>query len=418
MMPKSLKTDIRNFLTKLNNIYIYNIEEFEFEKRTSNNLSNIDFEQKEIILYTNSKLIFTGPRAYLSSNEKNFFLITGTGIMMHLPIVDLLSKNDKLGFEKIETNIEEFTSNYKTGLSTYSQTSFIKNLFIKDNQMFVSLVIKENDACFKHSILSGEINLDKINFEEFLTINECRIFYSNYVGGNLIDYKDNKLLYTIGDWSICEDLRWLANGKEFCRKNNAQNMNSFLGKIYEIDLKTKELKIISIGHDNPQGILYDKDNDIIFSTEHGPMGGDELNMNVNPTTSDIKNYGYPISSYGEHYGYPNEEVMFKYEEAPFYKSHEDYGFVEPIDYFVPSIGISDLTLVKDKLYVTSLGANIDEGDLSLYEYELSSDHKKINSKKRYKIYERIRDIHQIDEYLVLFLETTGTIAIYKPSMTE
>ena len=65
--------------------------------------------------------------------------------------------------------------------------------------------------------------------------------------------------------------------------------------------------------------------------------------------------------------------MFKYEEAPFYKSHEDYGFVEPIDYFVPSIGISDLTLVKDKLYVTSLGANIDEGDLSLYEYELSSE---------------------------------------------
>ena len=35
-----------------------------------------------------------------------------------------------------------------------------------------------------------------------------------------------------------------------------------------------------------------------------------------------------------------------------------------------------LTLVKDKLYVTSLGANIDEGDLSLYESELSSDHKK------------------------------------------
>ena len=41
----------------------------------------------------------------------------------------------------------------------------------------------------------------------------------------------------------------------------------------------------------------------------------------------IKNYGYPISSYGEHYGYPSPGVNYKYEEAPLYKSHEKFGFI-------------------------------------------------------------------------------------------
>ena len=54
-------------------------------------------------------------------------------------------------------------------------------------------------------------------------------------------------------------------------------------KIFEINIFNKTSNIVSIGHDNPQGILYDKLNDIIFSAEHGPQGGDEINVNVNPS---------------------------------------------------------------------------------------------------------------------------------------
>jgi hypothetical protein len=103
-------------------------------------------------------------------------------------------------------------------------------------------------------------------------------------------------------------------------------------------------------------------------------------MNINPSTTKIKNYGYPISSYGEHYGYPSPGVNYKYEEAPLYKSHKQFGFEEPIDYFVPSIGISDIEKVENKLLVGSLGSDINQGDLSLYIYSLDEKQKLLKEK--------------------------------------
>ena len=64
-------------------------------------------------------------------------------------------------------------------------------------------------------------------------------------------------------------------------------MNSSLGKFLKLILIQK-FEIISIGHDNPQGIFYDSSNDTIFSTEHGPKGGDELNINTHPSIKKIK----------------------------------------------------------------------------------------------------------------------------------
>jgi glucose/arabinose dehydrogenase len=49
-------------------------------------------------------------------------------------------------------------------------------------------------------------------------------------------------------------------------------MKSLIGKIISIDEKTKEYKILSLGHRNAQGLYYDKDNNIIYFTEHGPQG--------------------------------------------------------------------------------------------------------------------------------------------------
>ena len=55
-----------------------------------------------------------------------------------------------------------------------------------------------------------------------------------------------------------------------------------------------EYNIFSLGHRNPQGLVV-KD-DFIFSLEHGPQGGDELNIILKG-----KNYGWPITSYGTRY---------------------------------------------------------------------------------------------------------------------
>ena len=87
-----------------------------------------------------------------------------------------------------------------------------------------------------------------------------------------------------------------------------------------------------MGHRNPQGIT--KIKKMIFSVEHGPKGGDELNKIIKN-----KNYGWPKVSYGTKY------IFEKYN-----LDHEKNGYEEPIFAFVPSIGISSLNLCPSKLY--------------------------------------------------------------------
>ena len=159
-----------------------------------------------------------------------------------------------------------------------------------------------------------------------------------------------------------------------------------------IDLKSKKFRYISTGHNNPQGITYDKEKDIIFSAEHGPQGGDEVNINLQPdNNTTIKNFGWPISSYGEHYGYPDEDINYLYDMAPLYKSHKEHGFIEPLDYFVPSIGISDIQSYKNKLFVASMGSNVDEGETTLYIYDLDKNNE-IIKKNKIIFKQRIRDL--------------------------
>ena len=57
----------------------------------------------------------------------------------------------------------------------------------------------------------------------------------------------------------------------------------------KIILINKDTKITQYwkGLRNPQGLYYDKNNNIILSTDHGPQGGDEININLNPDNMKI-----------------------------------------------------------------------------------------------------------------------------------
>ena len=177
--------------------------------------------------------------------------------------------------------------------------------------------------------------------------------------------------------------------------------------------------MISKGHRNPQGLYYDKNRDIVYSTEHGPKGGDEININFKPDLKKIENYGWPISSYGIHYGEKRKgEYDARYLKEPLYKSHKDYGFVEPLKYFVPSIGISeilkiDINYLDDKyqLWVAAMGKDIDEGDLSIHILDLKKDI--ITNHQIIKINQRIRDMIYIEQYnvILLFLETNASLGV-------
>ena len=101
-----------------------------------------------------------------------------------------------------------------------------------------------------------------------------------------------------------------------------------------------------MGHRNVQGLDYLSENEFILSTDHGPAGGDEINLATIPDS--IQNFGWPISSYGIHYGTENAlndshsaDLDRIIASAPLHKSHSDYGFTEPIKYYNLNPGISE-----------------------------------------------------------------------------
>lgn len=108
----------------------------------------------------------------------------------------------------------------------------------------------------------------------------------------------------------------------------AQDRMSYWGKILQIDLSNHKpnIEIYSSGHRNPQGIAM-IDNKI-FSVEHGPMGGDEINV-----IEKNNNYGWPYQSFGSEYDFfeiDKLNINFSNHNLPLYT-------------FVPSIGISHIS---------------------------------------------------------------------------
>ncbi len=403
LVPSKIKSEIR---AKVQSFTKY----FDKNDIILERINDVENEKLGIIKNYNNKFFnFTGPRAYLGSNKDNLFLITGSGLLYYSNLAEF-DENKNINLKKIKTNISKIFKNYKYDDSNeLEEVTMVKSILVHENIMYFSATVKVNEKCYKQKIFRSELNLDKMNFDEFFQIKDCRTFYDNASGGNIVLFKNNKILYTLGDWKSCQFLDKYP--KNFCIENGPQKLDSSLGKIVAININDKRFKYLSTGHNNPQGITFSEERNTIFSAEHGPQGGDEVNVNdLSDGKETIKNFGWPQASYGEHYGYPSDDINYLYEMAPLLKSHKKNGFVEPLDYFVPSIGISDIQYHKDKLFVGSMGDSKDQGDLTLYIYELDNQNN-IKTKNSVLLNQRIRDLHIINEKLFMFLESTGTLSI-------
>lgn len=373
---------------------------FELENR------NVKFEK-----FSSS---FIKLRGYLEQDNHNIYIMNKRGELFYFSKNEIV-ENKKFKLKKIKSNTETLIGKkYLDDLSTV-----IKEILIINDKIFVSYINNLN-GCFSNGFLQGNLNVDKIVFSPFLIINECKKRFNLAVGGNLKKFKDNKIVVTIGDYE----------SYELVGDDDPQNLNSLYGKILIIDLDTKKIDILSIGHRNPQGLFYDIQNDILFSTEHGPQGGDEINVNISPNLNKIKNYGWAISSYGEHYGYDigwSEKIKKEtdliddlYKVAPLNKSHKNFGFEEPIKYFSPSIGITEILKVKSnkinnhKLLVSSLGwvKEYEKGEvMTLHILDFDNNFFQTNHEKIY-VGDRIRDIIDLKNgSIIMTLDTSGSIAL-------
>jgi len=133
-----------------------------------------------------------------------------------------------------------------------------------------------------------------------------------------------------------KDLCCLSGGYKSLEKST-----NLYGKVTQIDPVTKKWKIVSKGHRAPQGLLWDQSLNVLWETEHGPRGGDELNIIKNG-----KDYGWPFVSYGipydpEYLTRPNELLPL-----PKYETHK--GFEEPAFVWTPSIAPSQLIKINQQ----------------------------------------------------------------------
>jgi aldose sugar dehydrogenase len=112
--------------------------------------------------------------------------------------------------------------------------------------------------------------------------------------------------------------------------NGPQDPTWDLGKVIEIDISGRRARHLAMGFRNPQGLAID-DTGRLWETEHGPYGGDEINL-----VEANGNYGWPNVTYGMMYVPLRENWPLNTTRG----GHE--GYDRPAYVFVPSIGISQL----------------------------------------------------------------------------
>ena len=350
--------------------------------------------------------------AYIEEFLNKVILVSADGIFIFFDSNELQGK--ELNAFLINSNIEDLIKNEKF----YRNSKYgIRDVLIVDNKIFVSYTNLVSDNCVNTSLLVAPMNLEYLNFNHLFLPKDCVEVRNSYgefelhqSGGRISQFKDGKLLFSSG---------------EFKYRDHAQDPENIFGKILSIDILTKNWELLSLGHRNVDGLAYDLDKEVIVSTEHGPMGGDEININKEPSPIQIENFGWPVSSYGEHYHGKIFGNYFRYRKAPFKKSHTDFGFIEPVKFFVPSIGISQLIKLpktfnkdsKNDFLVASLGNETNEGDMSVYHISFNDDYSEIDNLKRIVVGERIRDLKYIKgvNKVLFFLENSASIGVLSPS---
>ena len=182
-------------------------------------------------------------------------------------------------------------------------------------------------------------------------------------------------------------------GEHFKYRDEAQNLGNHLGKLIRIapdgsvpadnpfigraDAKPE---IWSYGHRNEQGLAINPASGDLWETEHGPRGGDEVNI-----IGKAKNYGWPVIGHG-----------IDYSGARIHESAARNGMEQPIKYWVPSIAPSGMTFYTAGLFpkwTGSLFTGALEGRILV---RLSLNGNTVTGEERLlqNLNERIRDVRQ------------------------
>ena len=197
--------------------------------------------------------------------------------------------------------------------------------YARNQRIYLSFAEKRGDGMNGTSVARAK--LGPRGLEDVIVIfrQQPAMKGGHHFGSRLVFGRDGNLFVTLGDRNSGRD--------------KVQLLDNHIGKVVRIDRDGKApadnpyLKqvgalpeIWSVGHRNIQGAALDPATGDLWTNEHGPKGGDELNRTLGG-----RNYGWPLVTYGMEYsGKPVSDKT----EAP--------GLESPVHYWVPSIATSGL----------------------------------------------------------------------------
>jgi glucose/arabinose dehydrogenase len=186
---------------------------------------------------------------------------------------------------------------------------------------------------------------------------------------------------------------FLTLGEHFTHRNQAQNLGNHLGKVVRVTpdgavppdnpfvgRQDAKSEIWSYGHRNAQGAALHPTTGKLWELEHGPMGGDEINIPLGG-----RNYGWPVIGYG-----------IDYDGSKIHEATSKPGMEQPIKYWVPSIAPSGMAFYTADLFPKWKG-NLFVGALKFQLLvRLELDGEKVIKEERLLqgLRERIRDVRQ------------------------
>ncbi len=234
----------------------------------------------------------------------------------------------------------------------------------------LDIIYNEGDIfyCYSKDTSKGTVlAIDSANIVDDKLDNRLTIFESNnpswssYHFGCRLEISNSKLFATLGE-----------RGNRF----NSQDASTHAGSIIRINfdgsIPENNPKLdgwapenFSIGHRNPQGMKLNPETQEIWSHEHGPQGGDEINVIV---AGD--NYGWPVVSHGFEYG--TDDKVSEYDSLS--------GFNDPEWVWIPSIAPSGMDFYPvagdEKIMFPDLQGNLLVGSLKfrrVYSISINDD---------------------------------------------
>lgn len=314
-------------------------------------------------------------------NINNFLIVvsaSGEGAIIDENNNQLIFFNLKKHFKskKIDIDLVQDIFCHK-GLNN-NEIKFYVNFQVKESQIFKENNYEANFTSNVHEIIITDFQ----NIKSYLKF-KSKKHGENWAGRILV--KDKFLFISFSSRD--------SNKENFYETPLSQDIRYLEGKILRVNLENNKEEIYSLGHRNPQGLTLTSKG-AIFSTEHGPRGGDEFNRIIKNS-----NYGWPLVTHGTTY-----DGFKAYDYINQIPGRHD-GFEKPIFSWTPGIGISNLIEVINfdprwdyDILISSLK------NMSLYRIRLNRDN--LIFAERIWIGNRVRDVS---------INSKGTIYLWTDS---